>query len=221
MGKWELFTRKVLKTCVWIVSMLIGFALFSAQTHEADVSNAGSPDVVSQVPDVRDVVNIKKDDKKNRNHSKDGFKGRALSQYYSRRQYLGSPPEIPHPEKVHGKDLECLICHADGGWTSLLKRVTPVTPHPEMTGCLQCHVSPVMTVLFKEIDWQSLRPPPLGGAYLPGAPPPIPHDLQMRGNCNACHLGPGTLMAIRMKHEWRGTCRQCHLPEASVELFRR
>ena len=115
---------------------------------------------------------------------------RTLSEYYSRRQYPGSPPEIPHPLEAHGIELECLTCHANGGWTEPLKRITPVTPHPEQVSCMQCHVWPVTDKLFREIDWQSVPPPRLGRAELPGAPVPIPHDLQMRGNCIACHVGP-------------------------------
>ena len=113
------------------------------------------------------------------------------------------------------------MCHTDGGWTELLKRMTPVTPHPEQASCVQCHLWPVTDTLFKAIDWQSLPPPRLGRSYLPGAPPPIPHDMQMRENCNVCHVGPGTIAAIRMKHQWRGNCYQCHLPDRAVEPFQR
>ena len=66
---------------------------------------------------------------------------RTLSEYYSRRQYPGSPPFIPH--KVEEPDLarvECLACHARGGWSEELKRHTPITPHPEKEACRQCHV---------------------------------------------------------------------------------
>ena len=51
---------------------------------------------------------------------------RTLDEYYSRRQYPGSPPFIPH--KVDEADLapvECLACHANGGWTAELKKNTP------------------------------------------------------------------------------------------------
>ena len=195
--------------------------LLSALIYESKISEAASPEVVSRSIDQGGAVTVIIEDKAYKDLLEGGTTGRTLSKYYSRRQYLGSPPVIPHPEKVHGKDLECLICHADGGWTGLLKRMTPVTPHPELAGCMQCHVSSVTTVPFRGTDWQSLPPPRLGRSYLPGAPPPIPHDLQMRGNCNACHLGQGTLMAIRMKHEWRGICRQCHLPGSPVKPFRR
>lgn len=212
---------KVFITYAWIFLISIGFILLSALIYESKDSVAASPEGMGRSIDQGGPVTLIFDDKASGNHLEDGSSGRTLSQYYSRRQYLGSPPEIPHPVKVHGKGLECLICHADGGWTDLLKRMTPVTPHPELTGCIQCHVSPVTKALFKGTDWQSLPPPRLGRSYLPGAPPPIPHDLQMRENCNACHVGPGTLMAIRMKHQWWGNCRQCHLPDLPVEPFRR
>jgi cytochrome c-type protein NapB len=146
---------------------------------------------------------------------------RTLSEYYSRRQYPGSPPEIPHPLEAHGIELECLTCHANGGWTEPLKRITPVTPHPEQVSCMQCHVWPVTDKLFRAIDWKSVPPPRLGRAELPGAPVPIPHDLQMRGNCIACHVGPGTVTAIRVEHPSRGNCRQCHVPETNVPPWQR
>ena len=221
MGKAERRTGKVFIICVWISLISIGFILFAALINESKISEAAPSEVVSRSIDQGGAVTVIIEDKAWSNRREGGIGGRTLSKYYSRRQYLGSPPEIPHPDRVHGKDLECLICHADGGWTDLLKKMTPVTPHPEMTGCRQCHVSPSTAALFKGTDWQSLPPPRLGRSYLPGAPPPIPHDLQMRENCNACHVGPGTLMAIRMKHEWRGICRQCHLPDSPVEPFQR
>ena len=145
---------------------------------------------------------------------------RTLSEYYSRRQYPGSPPYIPH--KVEEADLaqvECLTCHARGGWTEELKRHTPITPHPEQTACRQCHIEQTGTSLFVDIDWMSVSTPRLGRSDLPGAPPPIPHELQMRGNCIACHVGPGTVASIRVEHPSRGNCRQCHVPETNAGLF--
>lgn len=148
--------------------------------------------------------------------------GRTLSEYYSRRQYPGSPPFIPH--KVEEPDLaqvECLTCHARGGWTEELKKNTPITPHPEQEACRQCHITVTEVQLFAENDWMSVAPPRLGRASLPGAPPPVPHELQMRGNCIACHVGPGTVAAIRVEHPSRGNCRQCHVPETNAPLFER
>ena len=211
---------KVLITFAWISLISTGLILFSALTIRSKNSEAASPEAVSQDSGQEEASN-RNHEPASYNHLEDGAAGRTLSQYYSRRQFLGAPPEIPHPDKVHGKELECNMCHADGGWTDILKRMTPVTPHPDQTGCMQCHLWPVTDTLFRAIDWQSLPPPRLGRSYLPGAPPPIPHDLQMRENCNACHVGPGTVAAIRMKHQWRGYCWQCHLPDRPVEPFRR
>ena len=158
--------------------------------------------------------------------SKDYLEGtstaRTLDEFYSRRQYPGSPPFIPH--KVEEPDLaavDCLACHARGGWTEELKKNTPITPHPEREACRQCHVTSNEVKLFVETNWMSVAPPRLGRAALPGAPPPIPHDIQMRGNCIACHVGPGTVAAIRVEHPSRGNCRQCHVPQANVPLFER
>jgi len=212
---------KVIVTLAWITLISTGLILFSSLTYASDNSKTASPEAVSQDSDRDGAVTYKNHDQASLTHLEDGAVGRTLSQYYARRQFLGSPPEIPHPVEVHGKKLECNMCHADGGWTDVLKRITPVTPHPEQAGCMQCHVRPETEDLFRAIDWQSPPPPQLGRSYLPGAPPSIPHDMQMRENCNACHVGPGTIMAIRMKHQWRGNCWQCHLPDHAVEPFRR
>ena len=149
---------------------------------------------------------------------------RTLSEYYARRQYPGSPPYIPH--KVEEPDLaqvECLACHAKGGWSEELKRHTPITPHPEQEACRQCHIPMIGKGLFVDIDWRSVATPRLGRSELPGAPPPIPHELQMRGDCIACHVGPGAVAAIRVEHPSRGNCRQCHIPDTntSVKPFQR
>jgi len=146
---------------------------------------------------------------------------RTLDKYYALRQYPGSPPVIPHPLAVRGKNLECLACHGDGGWTATLRSITPLTPHPEQELCDQCHVKTVTDSLFVQHDWVSVPPPRLGRSDLPGAPPPIPHGLQMRGNCIACHVGPGAVEAIRVEHPARGNCRQCHVPVSEAEPFQR
>lgn len=147
---------------------------------------------------------------------------RTLAAYYSRRQYPGSPPYIPHA--VEAPDLariECLACHARGGWSQELKRHTPITPHPEQEACRQCHVAQTTAKLFVDIDWRSVPTPRLGRSELPGAPPPIVHELQMRGDCIACHVGPAAVGAIRVEHPSRGNCRQCHVPETDVKPFQR
>jgi len=212
---------KVLITCAWILLICIAFILFSASVFESKNLEAASPEVVSQSSGQGDVVVFNNYVPASKNHLQDGSTGRTLGQYYSRRQYPGSPPEIPHPLEAHGINLECFTCHADGGWTESLKRITPITPHPELVSCMQCHLWTTTDTLFRETDWQSLPPPRLGQSFLPGAPPPIAHDLQMRENCAACHVGPATVVEIRMKHQWRGNCLQCHVRVYPVESFRR
>jgi cytochrome c-type protein NapB len=213
--------EKALISYACIPLIFMSFTLFSAPAYELKDSEAASPELESQDSDQVGAIAYRNYDPASVSHLKDESKGRTINKFYSRRQYPGSPPEIPHPVEVHGRELECLKCHADGGWTIILKRMTPVTPHPEYISCKQCHVWPVTDTLFRANDWQSVPPPRLGRSYLPGAPPPIPHDLQMRENCHACHVGPGTVVEIRMQHQWRGDCRQCHVPDRPVEPFRR
>jgi cytochrome c-type protein NapB len=147
---------------------------------------------------------------------------RTLDEYYSRRQYIGSPPYIPHKvDEENEAEFDCLSCHADGGWTEALKRHTPITPHPEFVSCRQCHTPMTTDTLFTPNHFLSIRPPNLGRPELPGAPPLIPHGLQMRENCIACHVGPGTVAAIRVEHPSRGNCRQCHVPDYFTEPYQR
>ncbi len=147
---------------------------------------------------------------------------RTLNYYYSLRQYPGSPPFLPHElTDEKGADFVCLSCHERGGFTQSMNRFTPVTPHPQHTYCQQCHVKMVTQSLFKGIDWESVQPPVLGRSELPGSPPAIAHSIQMRENCIACHVGPGTVVPIRVEHPMRGNCRQCHVPKVVKELFTR
>jgi len=147
---------------------------------------------------------------------------RTLDYYYSLRQYPGSPPYITHDlNDANGQEMECLSCHERGGFAQEMNRFTPVTPHPQHTYCRQCHMKPLSDTLFKDIDWVSVKPPKLGKSALAGSPPPIAHSLQMRENCIACHVGPGTVVPIRVEHPMRGNCRQCHVPEETQEVFSR
>ncbi|MBW2028956.1 MAG: nitrate reductase cytochrome c-type subunit [Deltaproteobacteria bacterium] len=58
---------------------------------------------------------------------------RTLAEYYSRREYPGAPPFIPHKVKeVNSQKVNCLACHAKGVWAEEFKRHTPLTPHPEL-----------------------------------------------------------------------------------------
>jgi nitrate reductase (cytochrome), electron transfer subunit len=144
---------------------------------------------------------------------------RKLSTYYELRQYPGSPPRIPHavPAFFRDDNADCLACHGKGGYAAEFDAFAPVTPHPEMVNCAQCHVPRRTEGLFAESDWRALDPPRLGRSQLGGSPPPIPHSLQLRDDCLACHTGPGAVAEIRVEHGARGNCRQCHGVMISTE----
>lgn len=198
---------------------LIVFSAFSSEPKGTETSIAESQDMDFDDSGKAIFVNY---DQVSKDYLEGTSTARTLDEYYSLRQYPGSPPLIPH--KVEEPDLarvECLTCHLGGGWTEELKKNTPVTPHPEQEACRQCHITATEANLFVETGWMSVAPPRLGRTALPGAPLPIPHDIQMRGNCIACHVGPGTVATIRVEHPSRGNCRQCHVPETNVGLFKR
>jgi cytochrome c-type protein NapB len=162
---------------------------------------------------------------------------RTLETWRYLRAYPGAPPRIPHgltPDEYRNED--CKTCHERGGYSERFAAYVPLTPHPEMGLCLQCHVGddqiigisspssdpnsrcrschtpagPPRTDLNAALDWKAAWPTqPRRTAD--GSPPTIPHDLESRGNCLACHAGPAAVAEIRTRHpEWIN-CRQCHL----------
>ena len=146
---------------------------------------------------------------------------RSIEDYHENRAYPGAPPSIPHTlisEKGIG-NLTCLQCHENGGYVDQFAAYTPVTPHPELINCKQCHLPKKTDLVFKTTNWLKPEPPTIGQAALPGGPPVIPHDLSMRNNCLSCHAGPGALKEIRTSHPERINCRQCHLPKNTEGVF--
>lgn len=165
-----------------------------------------------------------------------GAHPRTLATYRGLRAYPGAPPRIPHgltpAETLRGG---CKTCHERGGYSQRFGAYVPVTPHPEMGQCLQCHVgdsrllaTPLPTTdpsarcrqchsaggmlwkdsasNFKPLPWQQLAR--VSGEH---TPPPIPHTLELRGNCLACHSAPAGVKEIRTSHPERANCRQCHV----------
>lgn len=178
---------------------------------------------------------------------------RTLEIHRSLRAYPGAPPRIPHglTDEEFRKNL-CNSCHARGGYTPRFGTYAPVTPHPEFADCLQCHVPDAMTVgigipqltadvicaqchvdpdvpppSLVSLDWVPRSWPELDQRAMEGSPPQIPHGLQLRGNCLACHAGPSAVEEIRTTHPERTDCRSCHVPantggmEPREEVFTR
>ncbi len=145
---------------------------------------------------------------------------RTLATYYNNQAYPGAPPSIPHPlvkgERGMGGKA-CLQCHQNGGFTEQFNAYAPVTPHPEMINCRQCHVAQTEKTLFKETTFFKTLAASVGtNNALPGSPPVIPHQIQMRENCLSCHAGSAAPKEIRVTHPDRINCRQCHVPATNI-----
>ncbi len=148
---------------------------------------------------------------------------RSLQENYANRAYPGAPPIIPHKvfaeNEVGGKT--CLQCHQNGGYTAEFEAYAPIAPHPDFVNCRQCHVAQTTDEVFRPTEWKKKEFPKLHQAALPGAPPRIPHTLQLRGNCLSCHAGSAAPVEIRTTHPERINCRQCHVAiENPVEFMR-
>ena len=147
---------------------------------------------------------------------------RTLKDYYNNRAFLGAPPSIPHPvkeERSFGGNT-CTQCHQNGGFVEKYNAYAPITPHPEMINCRQCHVTKNTNDTFINFTFDKAQAPKVGegenNAML-GSPPTIPHQLQMRENCVSCHAGPSAPKEIRVTHPERVNCRQCHVPKMSEQ----
>lgn len=154
----------------------------------------------------------------------DSLHGRALDAYYENRAYAGAPPRVPHEMitsdiSIGGKD--CLQCHQNGGFVKRFNAFAPVTPHPQLINCNQCHVPVNTNKLFKESTFTRAAEPETKQAAMQGSPPVIPHKLLMRENCLSCHAGPSAPREIRVSHPERVNCRQCHVPGNTTEEFSR
>lgn len=146
---------------------------------------------------------------------------RSMKTYYKNRAFYGAPPSIPHAVKDERNmgENSCLKCHENGGYAEKFKAYTPIVPHPEMVNCRQCHVPQKTTSFFKGTNFKKGSIPRVGvNNALETSPPVIPHQLQMRENCLACHAGPSAPKEIRVTHPERINCRQCHVPNNKVTV---
>ncbi len=138
---------------------------------------------------------------------------RSMASYYNNRAYYGAPPSIPHPvsNEISMGENTCLKCHQNGGFVEKFNAYTPITPHPEMVNCRQCHVAQNTTAVFKETRFVKNDAPQIGAnSALEGGPPVIPHSIHLRESCLSCHAGPAAPKEIRVTHPERINCRQCH-----------
>jgi cytochrome c-type protein NapB len=174
---------------------------------------------------------------------------RTLKTFRYLRAYPGAPPRVPHgltPDEF--RTGACKTCHERGGYSQRFAAYVPVTPHPDMGFCLQCHVGddavtgishpssdpnarcrqchtpsgPPRAEIDATLNWRIAGWPRLAPVTPGRDPPAIPHDLQSRGNCLACHAGPAAVAEIRTTHPDWANCRQCHVAlEADAGGFMR
>ena len=133
----------------------------------------------------------------------------------------GTPNPVPHPI---GPATDCTICHGPEG----------VHPFPDghesfdLTMCVQCHLP---TSAIDGAGGEPQTTPEAGAMPEAGAPevtaapdqpvggpPAIPHSLDGRDNCLACHA-TGGLKPFPANHEGRTAdqCRMCHQPATAAE----
>jgi cytochrome c-type protein NapB len=161
---------------------------------------------------------------------------RNLVRYRFLRAYSGAPPRIPHGFTADEfRTGACNTCHKRGGYSPRFGAYVPVTPHPDMPACLQCHVGndavtgvtlpsqDPSTVCLQchapgaarwadaAVDWRPMAWPTVARPGANNGIPPIAHDLFFRGNCLTCHSGPSAVAEIRTPHPERAECRQCHV----------
>jgi hypothetical protein len=137
----------------------------------------------------------------------------------------GTPPFIPHP--LEGRD-KCLACHETG------VAGAPQIPddHAGRTNdmCQTCHqpapateASPAVEVTTSETMTETV---PAAESPTPevtptrAGPPPIPHSLEGRDNCLACHeTGVAGAPQIPDDHSGRTNdmCQTCHQPAPATE----
>ena len=149
---------------------------------------------------------------------------KAVALRTSRRAYDGAPPVIPHA--IETIDVRsCVACHGEGDGLLVAGKKVPVMSHPMLQNCTQCHAPSVAKdYLASDKDaglkvanyFKGVSSPGSGKKAYDSAPPVIPHRLNMRQNCMACH-GNGMTEAISTSHPQRKNCLQCHAPNAKFD----
>ena len=132
------------------------------------------------------------------------------------RYYAYAPPTIPH-DVLNPK---CENCHGQG--LVVEGRKAPITPHPELVNCLQCHIRPDETVKpFKGNRFVGLPEPKPVARTQPMGPPLMPHRLFMREKCLVCHSDATRKEITQTTHPERTNCLQCHVNQDQTFAFLR
>jgi len=131
--------------------------------------------------------------------------------------YFGAPPVIPHEVETVGR-RDCLACHENGMVVNNVK--SPVTPHPELVRCRQCHLNQQMVSTSIPNSFEGLKTPLKTYRQNPYAPPLIPHRTLMYTKCLVCHNNKAfSSKIVQTNHPERQNCKQCHLDLIDVKIF--
>lgn len=150
------------------------------------------------------------------------MKNDALIDRLRTRAFDGAPPVVPHPIQQQTYS-NCLVCHAEG--MKLGDRIASKVSHPHYASCTQCHVEAVTDFPFAESfiaqeipdnKFEGKLRAGAGDRLSPGAPPTIPHTMQMRSDCMSCH-GLVARPGLRTTHPWLKNCVQCHASSAAQD----
>jgi len=138
------------------------------------------------------------------------------------RAYDGAPPRIPHAIDDRHSGA-CIACHESG--LAVDDRIAPPMSHTYLSQCTQCHVPVEQGFGGRAAESALAAATPVGGlngfrphewprrgtrAWL-GAPPTVPHTLQMRERCTSCH-GITGWHGVAHPDLTRNNCTQCHVP---------
>lgn len=139
----------------------------------------------------------------------------------SRRAFYTAPPVIPH-ELFPASAGDCLTCHEKEG--QYFGKFSPVTPHPHLTNCNQCHLpgAPAFAEVEAtpaETSWKGLESPLEGTRANIVAPPTMPHRKFLRESCLTCHSAQSPYQSLQCPHPERTSCTQCHVAVGENEFL--
>jgi cytochrome c-type protein NapB len=152
------------------------------------------------------------------------MKQAALVDRLRTRAFDGAPPTIPHPIEQQSA-ASCMVCHAQG--LKLADKIATRISHANYSSCTQCHVESAtslptvegrtaLDMLVVKNEFSGVVRSGPGQRAMPGAPPMIPHTLQMRQDCLSCH-GLIARPGLRTTHPWLQNCVQCHVANEAAE----
>ncbi len=141
----------------------------------------------------------------------------AYSQQSPDKAYFAAPGIIPHGVEDEDRSA-CLHCHENGMIVKGVK--APITPHPDLLNCRQCHLNLQNLPPFKPNSYTGLKMSDKTFRQNQYAPPLIPHRTFMYTKCLVCHENRAMAGKVsQTSHPERLNCKQCHLDHIDKSIF--